>query len=85
MAAEDSNEELYSVMYRAVNDALWNVIGTVVATGVLLVVFYIGLSALLDAATLGPSTSVFGVLFGVVLVVFSLLSFASMFDLLPWS
>lgn len=80
--AVDNPDELYAVMYRAMTDALWHVIGTMAASAVLIVVFFIGLSALLSSFAAG---SLVGVVFGTALVGFSVFSLAWMFDFLPWS
>jgi hypothetical protein len=83
--AVDDPDELYAVMYRAVTDALWHVVGTMTASLVLIIMFFIGLSVLLSAVTAVGSISLAGVVFGAALVGFSVISFMWMFDLLPWS
>jgi hypothetical protein len=85
MATDGSNEELYGVVYRAVSDALWNVVGTVTSAGVL-VVFFVGLSILSSAATAGGAGgSIVGVVLGTAIAGGTAFGFAWPFDLLPWS
>jgi hypothetical protein len=86
MATDGSNEELYGVVCRAVSDALWNVVGTVTLAGVLVVVFFVGLSILSSAATAGGAGgSIVGVVLGTAIAGGTAFGFAWPFDLLPWS
>ena len=71
------SEELYTVVYAAVRDALLDVLATVFLLGMALVFAYVGLVGLLEAAD-GFAYVVSGGLLGLALVLF-----AAAFDLVP--
>jgi len=82
------NDDLYPVLYRAVHDALWNVIGTVIWALVLVAMFLFGLQIVAFGlfASAPPQQSLASIVVliaGGVLVVGSAIRLLQLFDILP--
>lgn len=86
MATDDESrtDDLYPVVYRAVHDALWDVLGTAVYALVLAVFFVLGLQLIVfELFTISSSIAIGTLLLGCVLVIGSIVQFLRLFDLMP--
>jgi len=77
-----TEREVYDAVHHAVRDALWDVLGTLVLTGFLLVLLGTGIQIVLNSAQAAPGTSLPAVVLGTAIAGLGALGLLRLYDYL---
>lgn len=81
---DPQSDDIYPVVYQAVHDALWNVLGTAAYALILAVFFLIGLQIIIFGLfAMNAPTGIGALVLGCLLSIGSAIQFLRLFDLFP--